>query len=284
MRVSKAKIKETITHYGIRRGDVLTVHSSLSSIGEVVHGANTVVDAFTEILGDRGTLIVPTFTYSLKIWSDKFPPFNPETSPSICGAVTEAVRIRPEAVRSLHPTHSVSAIGFFAREMIKDHIKCPPLGKGSPYHKLSQIGGFVVLIGVGQDSNSLIHTCESLAKVPYLTVSYSDVRTGMEVAKMVDSTGAIVDVPIPEIPGCSRGFTKAEPVLRSRGVIQYGQLGMATIQVMKAENVVDVMLEKLDEDPFFLLCNDANCKICTRRRKYGKKNISKPKKRVMRVS
>lgn len=283
MRVTHEQIEEALVHYGVRRGDVLTLHASLSSMGEVVNGADTVVDAFLSVLDDRGTLIVPTFTYSLKIWSDKFPPFNPKTSPSVCGAITESTRVRPNAVRSIHPTHSVSAIGFFAREMTKDHIKCPPLGKGSPYHKLSQIGGFVALLGVGHESNALLHTCESLAKAPYLNVSYSNSDTGEEIAKMVDESGSVVNITVTEVPGCTKGFKRAEHALRSRGVIQYGQLGLATIQVMKAENVVDIILEKLGEDPFYLLCDDSSCKICTRRRKYGKKNLSKPRKRMVSV-
>ena len=100
---------------------------------------------------------------------------------------------------------------------------------------------------------------------------------------MVNEAGEIVEVPVSEVPGCSKGFKKAEQALRARGVIQYGQLGLATVQVMKAENVVDIIMEKLEEDPFFLLCDDENCKICTRRRRYGKKNLGKPRKRMIRA-
>jgi aminoglycoside 3-N-acetyltransferase len=269
MKVTKERIIEVISHYGIQRGDVVALQSSLSSLGEVEGGADTVVNAFTGVLGDRGTLIVPTFTYSFKHWND-YQPFNLLVTPSQCGAISEAVRLRPEAIRSNHPTHSVAAIGFFAREMVKDHVKCAPLGKGSPYHKLSQIGGFIVLMGVGQDRNPLIHTCESLAQVPYLCVSWSNTKTGIDIARVADDSGNISELEVKEVPGCSRGFVKAETVLRERGVIQYTKLGNSNLQVMKAENVVDIILEKLNSDPFFLLCDDKECPICTRRRKYGK--------------
>lgn len=39
------------------------MHSAVSSLGQV-QGASTVVDAFGEVLGPTGTLVVPTFTFA----------------------------------------------------------------------------------------------------------------------------------------------------------------------------------------------------------------------------
>ena len=45
---------------GVRRGDLLMVHSSLRSIGLVESGPETVVDALLQALGPEGTLVTPT--------------------------------------------------------------------------------------------------------------------------------------------------------------------------------------------------------------------------------
>ena len=49
---------------GFEPGDRVMVHSSLSSMGHVEGGAGTVVQAFLDVLGPEGTLMVPTFTHS----------------------------------------------------------------------------------------------------------------------------------------------------------------------------------------------------------------------------
>jgi len=274
--ITKEQIIEAILQAGIHRGDVIALNSSLSSMGQVNGGAKTVVEAFVEVVGDRGTLLVPTFTYSLKQWSN-FPPFNPVMTPSLCGEITEAVRLWPGAVRSYHPTHSTATLGFFARELAKDHHKCTPLGKGTPYHKLSQMGGLVVLLGVGMNRNPLIHTCEVLAKLPYLSIPWSNNKTGIDIARQYDDNGKIVEIEISEVPGCSEGFVKLESVLQKRGIVQIAPIGNTVMQVMKAENVVDIVLHILKEDPLFLLCKNPECGICPRRRKFAK-SLLNPKK------
>jgi aminoglycoside 3-N-acetyltransferase len=278
MIVDKETIVKSLRQFGLVPGDVLVLHSSLSSIGQVIGGATAVVDAVMEIIGDNGTLLVPTFTFSFKSFGEKHPPFSPSESPSLCGLISETLWRRPDASRSLHPTHSVAAIGFFSREMVKGHDKSSPLGLGSPFHKLSQIGGKVMLLGVGQDQNSLLHTTETIAQVPYLQVSYSDNQSGTKLARVKEGN-LIKEVPVSEVPGCSAGFAKAELALRERGVVEEGMVGLAKAELMKAENVVDIMVEKLNADPFFLLCDNPGCTLCVKRKRIGRAILQSTKKK-----
>ena len=50
----------------------LLMHSSLHSLGQVDGGAETLIDALLEVLGEEGTLMVPTFNYNLEL--DVFDP------------------------------------------------------------------------------------------------------------------------------------------------------------------------------------------------------------------
>ena len=50
-KVNKEKLTKDLSDLGIQKGSILMVHSSLSSIGIVEGGANTVVDSLLSLLG-----------------------------------------------------------------------------------------------------------------------------------------------------------------------------------------------------------------------------------------
>src|SRR5688500_10428768 len=100
-------ITEDLHRLGLAVGDALVVHSSLRSIGPVEGGAEAVVAALLDVVGERGLLVAPTFTY-------RGERFDPLTEPGLTGRIAEAVRSWPGALRSWHPTHSVAAIGLGA--------------------------------------------------------------------------------------------------------------------------------------------------------------------------
>jgi aminoglycoside 3-N-acetyltransferase len=124
--VTKLDIEDGLKKIGLSKGDVVAVHGSLSSFGRVEGGAETVVDALLDVLGAEGTLVVPTFTYGLDV-------YDPKESPSMVGAISEAVRKRTNALRSLHPTHSVAAIGELADVVTEGHEKVHAFARGSAF-------------------------------------------------------------------------------------------------------------------------------------------------------
>ena len=115
MPLERKYISAGLRQLGIGPGMLIFVHASLSSFGIVEGGAQNVVAAILDVLGPRGTLVVPIFhDYFLKgprqIW-DK------ERSPSKMGAVSELVRTWPGSRRSAHPTHPIAAIGPLSEEL-----------------------------------------------------------------------------------------------------------------------------------------------------------------------
>jgi aminoglycoside N3'-acetyltransferase len=90
---------------GLAAGDMVMVHSSLSSFGHVEGGAPTVVSALLEVLTEGGTLVVPTFSK----YSYDEPVWDREHTPSLMGAISETVRAWPGALRSSHAAHPLSA-------------------------------------------------------------------------------------------------------------------------------------------------------------------------------
>jgi aminoglycoside 3-N-acetyltransferase len=108
-------LKRDLEALGVRRGGVLLVHSSLSSLGFVAGGAHTVIGALRMALGPEGTLVVPTHTWDRPGRGDFA--FDVRSTPSCVGVISETFRAMPEAIRSLHPTHSVAAVGPMARDL-----------------------------------------------------------------------------------------------------------------------------------------------------------------------
>ena len=115
--ITKKEIKRSLQLMGIVPGDTLLLHSALTAIGKVDGGADTVIDAFLEAIGEEGTLVMSTLTG----W---FAPFDAATSPSAVGYLSEVFRKRPGVLRSLHPVHSVCAYGKNAAFITEGHEHC----------------------------------------------------------------------------------------------------------------------------------------------------------------
>ena len=175
---------------GVRRGGVLLVHSSLSSFGRVDGGADTVIDALLDALGPDGTLCVPTLSY-LFVDADR-PEFDVTQTPTNLGAIPNTFRQRPGVLRSLHPTHSVAALGPAAARITGDHWRdTSPVGPHSPFTALAALGGQVAFLGCGARCNTSIHGVEEAlpgGPPPYLLLP------GEVEYSLVDAAGARTSV------------------------------------------------------------------------------------------
>jgi len=259
--VIKNRIKKDLQRLGLKEGDLVLMHSSLKRLGYVKGGTDTVIDATMEVIGEDGLFMVPTFTFT------NFTPFfDPQTTPSQMGLITETLRQRKESVRSWHPRHSVGVIGKNAKEMVSEHLWSGSVGKGSPIDKLAKKGGYVLLLGVGYTANTTIHTAEVYAEIPYL-YTVKDSPDFPEQAIVKTPSGKMIKVYLAPYPTCSEGFWKLEPIMRDKGQIRYGKVGQANSQLMRAQDVIDTASSLLRENPTALLCDESNCYSCHKKRK-----------------
>ncbi|MFW5743196.1 MAG: AAC(3) family N-acetyltransferase [Spirochaetota bacterium] len=161
---------------GVRPGGVLLVHSSLGAFSRpadgdaarrVPGGATTVIDALLASIDEAGTLLLPALSYEFVTRSK--PVFDARTTPSNVGAIPEAFRRRSGVIRSLHPTHSVCATGPRAAELTADHIAdSTPCGGHSPFHRLPEVGGQILMLGCSLMPNTSMHAIEELVEPRYL--------------------------------------------------------------------------------------------------------------------
>ena len=160
------KMAQELVALGIKSDDTIVMHSSLSSLGYVEGGADTVIDTVLSVLND-GTLLVPALSFA-SVNADS-PVFRVDSTPSCVGAISEAFRKREGVIRSMHPTHSICAIGKYAKELIAGHLDTDtPVGAKSPLALLPEYNGKILMLGCGLRPNTSMHGVEELAKPPYL--------------------------------------------------------------------------------------------------------------------
>jgi len=259
--LTKAQVKETLFSKGMRSGDHLLVHSSLRSVGPVEGGPEALIDALLEVVGAEGTLAMPAFNYRRYL---PFPHFDARTTPGRTGALTEIFRQRPETLRSLHPTHSITAQGKRAVEFLADHYKFPAFGVGSPVDRLAQAGGYVLLLGVTHLANSCIHVGESHAERRKFYWEEGPLPT----VKLRLGDGEIIDHQLDCSASCSMAFNAVEYPMRRKNMITDLILGEALCFLMKGKDVIDAVVEMIGEEPDALLCNRPNCRPCSMARRY----------------
>ncbi len=254
--VTLDRLADDLRLLGLGRGDRVALHSSLKSLGFVLGGPETVVRALMEVVGPEGTVLMPVF-------SRPAPRFSVAETPSRTGLITETFRRMPGVVRSPHPTHSVAVWGDLAQEIADGHEHASGLGADSPFHRLAEMGGFVVLLGCDSRSSSIIHVAEAIAGVPYLDVFYPGYDIPMTV---VYPDGRERMVEPRENPGDSSAFLVVEEKVRRRGLIREGTVGQARAMVMKGADVIETALTLLQQDPTALLCQRADCPVCPKAR------------------
>ena len=257
-------IQRDLMHIGVRKGDCLIVHSSFKSLGLAHRSPVDVIRTLAEVTGGEGTVMMPTFTYCYSgIWNVQ--PYNPASSPSVfMGILPETLRNYPGALRSGSPTYSVAALGRYAKQLTEGRERSCGLGSGSSYEEAYRLGARILLIGVGNDRNSMIHYTEHASGLPFCDIPYRDFWGRSAIA---ERDGKIVEVPVEDYPGCSVKFRGVDRLLDDRGLITRGRIGRSECMLMDARPIVDTIAEGLREKPDWLFCESIICEPCHLRRK-----------------
>ncbi|MCX7919981.1 MAG: AAC(3) family N-acetyltransferase [bacterium] len=254
--ITKSDIINGLQNLGLQQGSIALVHSSLRSFGYVDGGAETVIDALLESVGETGTIIVPTLTGNAQQNAIIPPVFDPINTPCWTGMIPETFRHRKQAVRSLHPTHSVAAIGNYAEYVTRNHETCEtPCAMDSPYGKLVKLGGYILLIGCMHNSSTLLHLVEEIANSPYhLLPEPVDAQLIRS-----DGTTQIIRCRIHRW-GWERDFNKIDSLLSDANIMHIGKIGKSTVRLIAARPMVELVLRELESDPLYLLTLEAKKK------------------------
>jgi aminoglycoside 3-N-acetyltransferase len=178
------------------------------------------------------------------------PLFNPKNDLSQMGKITEACRLRKEALRSWHPTHSVAAIGPHAEYLLKNHEKSQsPCGGTSPFYKLIELDGYILHLGSRFGQTTSVHVIEDqMDDFPHkvyfdelIPMRYLDDK-GVEYTILIK-----VHDPVTSKTRIDKNIEKEKEIYKyclEYGVVTTGKVGKATSHLIKAKGLEEV-LEKL---------------------------------------
>ncbi len=263
---SEVEIVAGLRTVGLGTTSVVMVHASLSSFGPVDGGALTVCRALVAVCG---TILVPAGS-----WDRTGVPAPPglvrqdnacrnaasweefdaalARAAAYCedlpidaelGRIPEAMRSHFPHSRSRHPLVSFLAVGSRAEEFTDASRLDWPLG---PLDALAATGGDVLLLGVGHDTNTLIHLAEQRL----------DRSSFYRYAKCAEG----VWMELPNIPGQCDGFGAIERHLQSATVECF--IGKCRARRVPARTVLETARRLILADPAALLCADPECSRC----------------------
>lgn len=231
---------------GVQKNDNLLVHASFKSLGIVAGGPEIVISSLLESIGENGTLLMPALSYETVTKNQPF--FNVIETPSCVGALTEYFRQRLGTLRSLHPTHSISAYGKKVEFFIKNHEQDnTPVGPNSPLSKLKDEHGKILFIGCGLRPNTSMHGVEEFAKPEYLfngKVTFTIADTDGKLKQYEHITHGF--------SGWKQRYDRVENIL-SEHELKKGKLLKADCYLMDSKALWKKASEKLKEDPLYFV-------------------------------
>jgi aminoglycoside 3-N-acetyltransferase len=262
--VTEDQIAEGLGRLGLGSTSAVLVHASLRSFGRVAGGAEAVCRA---LVGTCGTVMMPSGTWDLTgvpappglvrphnayfnadTWAafddalESAVPFTPDLPVDRwLGRISETMRLGFPHERGTHPLFSFLAVGCHARRLIEAQRLDWPLG---PIEALAELGGHVLLLGVGHTSNTTIHLAEQhLGRSRFYR--YAKVAAGAWTE-------------LPNVSGESHRFDEIEPALRP--VTTEVRIGDCRARLIAVEDVLTCATRLIVNDPAALLCSNQDCR------------------------
>lgn len=262
MTVRQSDVRDGIEELELT-GLPVCIHASLKSFGYVDGGADAVLEAF---LTAGCTVVAPTFNYANELptpdafrierngWdagdnlyadAQTLEPYDPASNSMTVedlGAIPAALIARPDRVRGAHPIDSFSAVGPLSAEIINTQT---PRDVYGPLRAIGERGGSVLLIGVGLNSMTLLHTAEQEA--------------GRELFHRwaIGSDGALVET---LVGGCSEGFHSFEPLIGH--LARETRVGQSRWRAFPISETLTVAADAIRANPEITHCGDADCDNC----------------------
>ncbi len=240
--VTKEDIKDGLKKLGLKRGDNVGVHSSLSSFGYVEGGADAVIDALLETVGEEGTVVMPTYSDNVQTlektqeeidmgvtWKYRVLPYDPQRDGCWTGRIPDTFWRRDGAVRNSNRTHSLTALGARAQELSRN------------WKKLMEADGHILLIGVTLGCCSSMHLAEEYVQLPRHILDKITPPPELKDKYEKENIGFGFG-PYPD-------FGRMEQICMKHGIIRSVKIGEATVKLLRLRELIDLYAEYLRKNP-----------------------------------
>lgn len=246
--ISKNEIKGLLEGFDIN-SDIF-LHTSLRKIGFEIEGGK---DFISELMLDitkknNKTLLVSAlpFRTTMMEFLENTSCVDFRTAPNEMGAVNNLIMKNSNAIRSLHPTHSVVAIGEKAEEYCNNHHNDnTPFGVHSPYYKLLENKAKILLFGVDLDSLTFTHVIEDMLGEFFPVQVYAEKDYKL---KVINFDGDEIEVTTKCHSPKISGLRKCESIrnyLVEGNAMQIKKLGMSELSVIDPIGYIRVVCELL---------------------------------------
>jgi len=255
--MTRTRLAGDLRRLGLAPGQTVMLHASVRRVGWVVGGPDVVIRAVLDVIGPAGTLMMMVgweeSPYHLDQWPAErrtaylreCPPFDPATSRACrkWSILTEYLRTWPGAHRSIHPEGSCAAVGKLASWLTRDHPLQYGYGPGSPFGKLYDIGGHVLLLGSDLSNVTMLHYAEHVADVAAKRLVRYRMPLLVEGRRTwVDMTEYDTSICIADWPGRDGVTDYFEAIMRDfikGGGTKQGDVGAAPSHLCEARGLVD---------------------------------------------
>jgi aminoglycoside 3-N-acetyltransferase len=249
-------LAEQFAACGLAAGQTVVVHSAMSKIGGyIVGGAEAVIWALLKVLGEDGTLMLPTHTTENtdpanwrnpsvpeSYWAvirANAPAYDPRiTRTRQMGQIAELFRTWPGVQRSAHPVGSFAALGRHAAYLAADHQLLDEFGPTSPIGRLYELDGHILLLGVPHDNNTSLHLAEHRANWP----GKHTIQDGS--AMYVDGQRQWVAYQLLDMN--TDDFDTLGDAYEAANGIPRGKVGDAEVRFMKQRPLIDFAVEWME--------------------------------------
>lgn len=267
-----AMLEEALKGLGVNAGETLLVHSGISNIGYLEGGAETMITALENVLGEDGTFLAPVFTDPYLMFDGdvnkgySFRPYDRRKDGALrdktvrTGLLGKAMLKKQDAFRSGHGTHEWVAMGKNAEEAVSGHgFLDAPTGETSPLKYALDKNGSVLFLGCDPGSNTFVHFVEIMAGIDFadpVVMQYID-ENGRTITTMMDK----------HLYGCRTFYNGADDAFyveaKRRGLHIYEhKFGLVTLYRIDLREVYDITMQMFREDPYATLCKKPDCPFC----------------------
>ncbi len=239
-----AQLLGALKTLGVQPGDALLVHSGMEAFWAWKGSVPEIIAVLKEAVGSTGTLILPTFSVvrTAVDLAKSGAVFDPRLTPSRTGLISEVFRRSPDVLRSIHATHSVAVWGADKEWWIENHhLAETPCGRGTPFFRLLEKHGKIVLAGVDISTLTFFHCAEELLEpeMPFSPFTAERYVLTCRVNGAILKT-ASMRLYAPEISK-RRALGILEMELKRRGFWRQHRVGSLTIVVLTANQILDTL-------------------------------------------
>lgn len=264
MMVTKEMVTKAFQCLGIRKNDILLVHSSMKSMGYVVGGPEAVIAGLQEAVKE-GTLVFPTLRS--REFHNAYRDWDIEKTPSDVGLLSETFRKSVGVLRSDQETHSVAARGKDAVFLTEGHRTGKErigifgnlaFGHTSPWQRMYDKDAVVVMLGVTMVYNTFKHFVEyCLVEDVLENLSQEErVRAEGELSRFNPNPAEDPDAKPDGVWFWHDGL-KTQEEMTKLGLVRYGKCGEAELVCFRIRDLFSFLYPQLRHNSQNWLAEDA---------------------------